>query len=84
MLSIDTNVTIALIGSLTTVVLATINGFFAYAANSRSKRNEGHIVETRNAVTDIKRQTDGINDQLLKVTGEAEFAKGLKEGEGSR
>jgi hypothetical protein len=32
-------------------------------------------------VKEIKQQTDGINAQLVKVTGEAEHAKGLKEGQ---
>ena len=34
-----------------------------------------------NVVYGIQQQTNGINDRLVKVTAEAEFAKGVKEGE---
>lgn len=30
---------------------------------------------------EVKQQTNGINDQLLKVTGEAKYAEGIKHGE---
>jgi len=33
------------------------------------------------ALKEVKEQTNGINDQLLKVTGEAKYAEGIKHGE---
>ncbi len=33
------------------------------------------------ALKEVKQQTNGINDQLLKVTGEAKYAEGIKHGE---
>ena len=74
------SVTISLVGACATVALAVVNGVFSVVANARSKRNEGHLVETKEAVMKVQRQTDGMSDCLLKVTGEAEFAKGLKQG----
>lgn len=32
-------------------------------------------------VAEIKHQTNGINAQLLKVTGDAKYAEGVKHGE---
>jgi hypothetical protein len=39
--------------------------------HERGKRNEQNI-------SDLKEQTNGIQAKLVKVTGEAEFAKGVK------
>jgi hypothetical protein len=32
-------------------------------------------------IQQVAKQTDGINKQLVKVTGEAKFAEGVKQGE---
>ncbi len=50
-------------------------------SNRRGQRNEYHLVETKASVKQLAGQTNGIQAELLKVTGEAEFAKGLKQGE---
>ncbi len=78
------NVTISLIGAATTVVLSVINLSFAMKSNRRGQRNEYHLVETKASVKQLAGQTNGIQAELLKVTGEAEFAKGLKQGEACR
>jgi hypothetical protein len=64
-------VTISLIGAMATVVVSVVNMILAISTRDRGKRNEEHLVA-------LKNQTDGISDQLVKVTGEAEFAKGVK------
>ncbi len=74
-------VTISLIGACVTVVVSTINALLTLGVRRRGKRNEKSLTETKHAVQAIKDQTDGINDKLVKVTGESEFARGLKQGE---
>jgi hypothetical protein len=42
-----------------------------------------YIQSRRNGrmLNDVKEQTNGINNQLIKVTGEAKYAEGIKHGE---
>jgi hypothetical protein len=72
---------IAVIGATATVVVSMVNGFTTILTSARAKRNETHIMETKEAVIAIRANTDGINDRLIRVTGEAERAKGVLEGE---
>jgi hypothetical protein len=74
-------VTISLIGAVTTVLVSALNVYLAFENAKRGQRNEAHLLETKDAVTEIVKQTNGIQKELIKVTGEAEFAKGLKAGE---
>ena len=74
------SVTISLVGAGSTVLVSIINAVFAFLGNRRSKRNEGHLVATKEAVETLKVQTDGIQDHLLRVTGESERAKGVLVG----
>lgn len=39
------------------------------------------VEETKAAVAEVVLHTNSMKDALVKVTGEAEFAKGLKEGQ---
>jgi hypothetical protein len=55
------------VSSAVNVVLTLING-----------RNTRQIAKT---IDVIHTQTNGLNEKLLTVTGDAEFAKGLKQGE---
>ncbi len=70
-MSDGTAIGIALIGSATTVLVSLVNVGLALVNNQRGKRNEDHLVE-------IKTQTNGMQAELLKVTGESEYAKGVK------
>lgn len=71
------NVTISLIGACTTVVVSALNLGFSMASSKRGKRNEQHLAG-------LSVQTNGLQEKLLKVTGEAEFAKGVKHAESVR
>jgi hypothetical protein len=73
-------VMISLIGAGATVALATVNGVFAIIGNARGSRNEQHLVETKEAVLQVQKQTDGLQDKLMKAVGETEHAKGVSEG----
>lgn len=43
-------------------------------------RNARDIATTKRTIVTLEKNTNSIKDALVKVTGEAEFAKGLKEG----
>lgn len=45
------------------------------ALNYIQSRRNGRVLK------DVKDQTDGINAQLVKATGEVKFAEGVKHGE---
>jgi hypothetical protein len=61
-------------GLALTGMSSAFNVYLTWSNGQRAKK-------IASVVYDIRKQTNGINDQLVKVTGEAEFAKGLKEGE---
>ncbi len=65
---------IAIVGSVTTVVVSVVNMVLAIQTRERGKRNEDHLIS-------LKDQTDGLSEKLVKATGESEFARGLKQGE---
>lgn len=67
-------------------VVITAVGFLITSCTSAgalivSLRNGERAKRIGAAVKEIAVQTDGINAQLVKVTGEAKFAEGLKQGE---
>jgi hypothetical protein len=62
---------ISMVGAVATVIVSLINAVFLFMGHERGKRNEQNI-------SDLKEQTNGIQAKLVKVTGEAEFAKGVK------
>jgi hypothetical protein len=64
-------VVISMIGAGATVLISIINAAFLFMGHGRGKRNEKNI-------SDLKEQTNGIQEKLVKVTGEAEYAKGVK------
>ena len=64
-------VVISLIGSAATVLVSLVNAALAILNHDRGKRNE-------QTLTTLKEQTNGIQEKLVKVTGEAEFARGVK------
>jgi meiotically up-regulated gene 157 (Mug157) protein len=69
-----------LVGAVATVLVSIVNAAFAYVTNQRGKRNEDHLVATKEAVETLKIQTNGISEKLLQVTGDAERAKGVLTG----
>jgi len=64
-------VVISLIGSAATVLVSLVNAGLAILNHDRGKRNE-------QTLTTLKEQTNGIQEKLIRVTGEAEFARGVK------
>ena len=62
------------------MLVSIINAVFAFIGNARSKRNETHLVATKEAVETLKVQTNGMQDKLLQTTGDAERAKGVLVG----
>jgi hypothetical protein len=73
-------VTISLVGALATVAVSIVNAAFAWLTNQRGKRNETHLVATKEAVQSLQVQTDGMQEKLLAVTADASRAKGVIEG----
>ena len=63
-------VTIALIGAIGTF-LTTLLGI----------ANVWLLNRTKKAMTTLEKNTNSMKDELVKVTGMAEFAKGLKQGQ---
>jgi hypothetical protein len=76
-------VTISLVGACATVSASLINAVLSYLSNQRGKRNENHLIETKDSLHALKVQTDGLQEKLIRVVGESEHAKGVKEGEGT-
>ena len=66
-------VTIALISAISSVAAAALG----LANNIVGRKNSRNIAA-------LEKNTDGIKDALVKVTGESEYAKGLKAGEDSK
>lgn len=69
-------VIISLVGAAATVIVSMVNAGFAWLGNARAKRNEGHLVETKEAVAMIQTQTNGMSDKIATLAGE----KGVLEG----
>ena len=76
-------VAIALISAVASVAAAGIG----LANNILGRENARHIAEakdsisqTKTAIITLEKQTNSIKDALVKVTGESEYAKGLKDG----
>jgi len=74
-------VLISLVGAAATVVVSMVNAGFAFLSNRRGKRNEEHLVETKQAVMAVQNQTNGMSESLAKVTGQKEYARGQHEGD---
>jgi hypothetical protein len=65
------------LSDLAQVVIAGTVVFTAWQSWRNGKRGAGIAA----VVADIRDQTDGINASLVKVTGEAKYAEGVKHGE---
>ena len=59
-------------------VIPTILSFLTFLI---SKNNERHLAQMKDTVITLEKNTNSIKDELVKVTGEAAFAKGLKSGQ---
>ena len=70
-------VLIALIAGLPSIISATLSIF----NNILGRKNTQHIVQAKEAIITLEKNTNSIKDALVKVTGEAEHAKGVIEGE---
>ena len=69
-------VSIALIGMIGTFLTALLGLFTAYLGRQNSKS-----IESQNGtISALEKNTNSIKDALVKVTGEREFARGLKLG----
>ena len=62
-----TAVTIALIGAIGSVLASSISAIIGLLAHGK--------------IASLEANTNSIKDELVKVTGESEFAKGLKQGQ---
>jgi hypothetical protein len=74
-------VQLALIAGIVSLIPSILSVF----NNILGRRNEKHLVEMKEAVADVKnnvqtieKATNSMKDELVKVTGEAEYAKGVK------
>ena len=66
-------------GCLATVV-SFLNNIIARSNERKLAETTTHLEETREAIVTLEKNTNSIKDALVKVTGEAEFQKGLKIG----
>ncbi len=64
-------VMISMVGAVATVLVSIVNAVLAFSSHERGKRNENNL-------SALKEQTNGIQERLVKVTGESEFARGVK------
>ena len=80
-------ITIAVIGAIGAFAASSFAALIGLLNNSLARRNEQklleqgiHIHDSAKAIILLEKNTNSIKDALVKVTGEAEFAKGLKVG----
>ncbi len=76
-------VTVALIVTVPgvlNVILSIFNRILALKALAQGHQNAAHIKETKDAVITLEENTNSIKDALIKATGEAEHARGYKQG----
>ena len=69
-------VAIALIGMIGTFLTAVLGLVTAYI----SRQNAKNIFSQKGTIESLEKNTNSMTDALVKVTGESEFAKGLKLG----
>ena len=67
----------AVVISLIAAAASTISAVLGFLNNAMANRNALHIIQTRDAMGELKEQTNHKMDALLKVTGESEKAKGV-------
>lgn len=70
-------VAVALISAIPGIFAATIG----FVNNVLGRRNARHLEAQKDAIVTLEKNTNSIKDALVKVTGESEFAKGLKRGQ---
>jgi hypothetical protein len=51
------------------------------ANNILGRRNTEHLEQTKQVITTLEKNTNSIKDELVKVTGQAAFAREVKQGE---
>lgn len=68
------NVTLEGIASCAIAGTVVFNSWLSYRNGQRAKGIAADLNE-------VKIQTNGLNAKLLQVTGDSQFAKGLKQGE---
>jgi hypothetical protein len=80
-------VQIALIVGGTSAIPAMFTAFLAFANSAAIRRSERHLntmkadnAAAKVALETLEKNTNSIKDALVKVTGEAEHAKGKLEG----
>lgn len=62
------------------IVVTGIVGVYTAKARVEIKETKAAVVETKVAMVTLEKQTNSIKDELVKVTGQAEHAKGKIEG----
>jgi hypothetical protein len=76
-------VVISAIGGLVSLgsgILVIVNTVMTARIKLQGEKNAEHIAQTHHAIQELETNPNSIKDALVKVTGEAEFAKGLKIG----
>jgi hypothetical protein len=58
--------------------LSAVTSLFNAFNISKSNR---HVLETKDAMVNLEKQTNSMKDELIRVTAVSEFAKGLKKGQ---
>lgn len=74
---------IGAVGLMVTALLSAITTLLVTRMQTELLRTKAAVVETQAAIVTLEKNTNSIKDALVKVTAEAEFAKGLKAGEGA-
>jgi len=86
-MSDTTTIVLALVPTISATVAATfgiINNLLARRNSAQLAEQSGHIADSKDAIELLEKNTNSIKDALVKVTAEAEFAKGLKLGQESK
>lgn len=78
---------IGLVGTAFSSVMLVINTIVTNRIKTQSDEHgkdireaRASIVEQSHAIVTLEKNTNSIKDELVKVTGTSEFARGLKEG----
>lgn len=76
-------VAIALIGATGSFAMAALAAIMSILNNLIARKNSTELIAQKTVITTLEKNTNSIKDALVKVTGEAEFQKGLKIGQES-
>lgn len=82
-MSDTTTIVLALVPCISATIAAIVgmlNSVILRRNTNKLEEQSGHINDSRRTIEQLEKNTNSMKDALVKVVGESEFAKGLKEG----